>query len=294
MTEIIRLASEELEIEVWTLGARLNGVWFQGIGSLVDGAESEDEARGAKKYNGAVVGPVANRIAGGRAQIDDRLCRFEMNDGGKTTLHSGARGVHSHDWLVFDATKDRLILNLSLADGVGGFPGNRTLSAEYVLRGNELHVNFTASSDAPTWMNLALHPYWRFGESGRAGARLSVNAEFYLPVDADKIPTGERSNVTDTVFDLREIGVPSPDTDHNFCLKPMMSGPSARIEGDLGVGMEVSTTAPGLQVYSGKKTGIALEPQHWPNAMHQPSFPSIVLRPGQTYQQSTTYRFMKL
>lgn len=294
MTEIIRLASGDLEVEVWTLGARLNGVWFQGIGSLVDGAASEDEARGAKKYNGAVVGPVANRISGARARIDGRICRFEANEGGKTTLHSGARGVHSHDWVVFDADKDRLILNLSLADGVGGFPGNRKLSAEYALRGNELHVSFTATSDAPTWMNLALHPYWRFGENGRKGARLSVNAEFYLPIDADKVPTGERGNVKDTIFDLREIGAPSPDIDHNFCLKPMMSGPSARIEGNLGVGMEMMTTAPGLQVYTGKTIGIALEPQHWPNAMHQPDFPSIMLGPGQTYQQSTTYRLTKL
>ncbi|MEO0918868.1 MAG: galactose mutarotase, partial [Pseudomonadota bacterium] len=209
MTEIIRLGTGDLEIEVWTLGARLNGVWFQGVGPLVDGATNEDEARGAKKYNGAVVGPVANRIAGGKASIDGRTHTFERNEKGITTLHSGSTGVHAQEWEVLRRTADRLVMQLVLPDGLGGFPATRSLQADYHVGATGFTTVFTATTDAPTWMNLALHPYWRLSHGGRDNMKMAIAADRYTPVDKDQIPLGTEEDVDRTLFDLRALGVPS-------------------------------------------------------------------------------------
>ena len=286
MNDIIRLGSGDLLIEVWTLGARLNGVWFQGSDNLTAGSDTEADALGEKKYNGAIVGPVANRIAKGQASIAGRDCTFELNENGITSLHSGADGVHAQYWDVLEQTSDSAILTLKLPDGIGGFPGNRTLVVEYSVNGDALTVSFRATTDMPTWMNLALHPYWSLG-GGRADLTLQVDADHYTPVDEDKIPTGEIAGVDGTIFDLRNLSAPSPEIDHNFVL---------HLEGQIVLAaerlrMDVETEAPGVQIYSGKEIGIAIEPQHFPDAMHHEDFPSIELRPGSTYRQNSTYRF---
>lgn len=293
MSDVIRLACGSVELEVWTLGARLNGVWFDDIGNLTDGSETPDEALGPKKYNGAVVGPVANRIDGAQAEIDGRSCRFEANERGRTTLHAGATGVHAREWTVEALDRTFLSMSLALPDGDGGFPGNRTLTCGYELLDDGFRVQFAAKTDAATWVNLALHPYWTLGLKGRAGQRLSVNADRYLPVDEYQIPTGEVADVSGTIFDLRSIAAPSFDIDHNFCLNAD-EGPAVVVESDAGIRMAVTTDAPGLQVFTGKDIGIAIEPQHWPDAMHHAQFPSIELRPGETYRQNSTYRFSRL
>ena len=290
MTEMIKLGSGDLEVEVWTLGARLNGVWFRGETDLVAGSSSEEEASTTGNFKGAVVGPVANRIAGGRASIDGRDFEFERNEKGITTLHSGATGVHALKWDVLERTADSLILNLKLADGFGGFPGNRTLVAEYGVSDDALTVAFRATTDAPTWMNLALHPYWSLGV-GRAGLRLQIEADRYTPVDADKIPTGEIAPVAGTPFDLRQLAAPSTGIDHNFAFDQPVGRVTLASDAHR---LEIETDAPGLQIYTGREIGIAIEPQHWPDAMHHPAFPSIELRPGTTYSQISTYRFSTL
>ncbi|MEO0944272.1 MAG: galactose mutarotase [Pseudomonadota bacterium] len=298
MNEIVTLQSDRLKVEIWTLGARLNGVWFDGIGSLVDGAATEEEARGNKKYNGAVVGPVANRIADGRAHYfdlehGDTQLEFEKNENGSTTLHSGSTGTHAQVWDIVEQTENTLTLRLELPDGTGGFPGNRTLMAEYSVHGHAFGAVFQASSDKPTWINLALHPYWRLATAGRDGSRLSVSAYGYLPVDETKIPTGRVEPVTGTKFDLSELTEPSTEIDHNYCLYPQpLNEPRMRLEGDLGIAMDVVTNAPGVQIYTGKAIGIAIEPQLWPDAMHHANFPSILHRPGDF--QSSSYLFSRI
>lgn len=284
---MIHLGTGALRIEIWPLGARLNGVSFDGIGPLVDGASTRDEALTTKKFNGAVAGPVANRIGGGRAEIDGQVHFFERNEGDMTTLHSGADGVHAHDWTVDTQNDDRIRLTLHLADGLGGFPGNRNLIAEYAVSNDTMTVSFSATTDAPTLINLALHPYWCNGTRGRDGLELKVNADQYLPVSNHKIPFGHPLSVDDTTFDLRDAKVPPTNIDHNYCLP---GGNAARLLSDK-VAMDIETDAPGLQVFTGKAIGIALEPQHWPDAPHHTNFPSILLRPGETYRQTSHYRF---
>lgn len=293
MNDIVNLKSGELEIEVWTLGARLNNVTFQGLGNLVDGASTVEDALGARKYNGAVVGPVANRIAGGTATMGTRQCTFETNEAEKTTLHSGTTGIHARDWTI-EAQNDRfLTLSLDLENGDGGFPGNRRLKVTYEVIDTALRVHFEAETDAPTWINMALHPYWTLGQSGRAGQRLSVNADRYTPVDDDKIPTGEIADVTGTQFDLRTIAVPSFEIDHNFCLNHD-DAPAVVVESDADIRMAITTDAPGMQIFTGKEIGIAIEPQHWPDSMHHADFPSITLQPGDRYRQTSIYQFSRL
>lgn len=290
--ELHKIGNDRLQIEISPLGARLNAVRFDGLDGLVDGASTREEALGAKQYHGAVVGPVANRIADATAQIDGRTCNFERNERGITTLHSGSTGVHARDWTMEAKDPTFVAFSLDLADGDGGFPANRELVARFEVQGDLLHVGFEAETDAPTWINLALHPYWTLGQDGRAGQRLMVNADTYLPVTEAQIPTGEIAPVAGTHFDLRKLGLPSTEIDHNYCLK-MGDGAAVVVKTDR-LRMEVETDAPGVQIFTGKALGIAIEPQHWPDAMHHENFPSIRLEPGQRYRQESTYRFTRL
>jgi aldose 1-epimerase len=291
MNTIATLAAGPLKIETWALGARLNGVWFQDQGNLTEGSASLDEALGPKKYNGAVVGPVANRIAGGKATLAGVAHTFETNENGISTLHSGTDGLHAQTWDIRARTETSVTFAVTLPAGLGGFPGNRTCLATYDLTETTLGLTFEAVTDAPTWMNLALHPYWRLSEQGRTGMRIAVGADTYLPVDDTKIPTGDQASVDSTIFDLRQLAKASGEIDHNLCLTP--GDAAVTLTGDDGLRLEITTDAPGVQIYSGKPFGIAVEPQHWPDAMHHPSFPSIVLRPGQTYRQRSTYTFSR-
>ena len=287
-----RIGTKRLQIEVCDLGARLNSVTFDGLAGLVFGSANREEALGAKKFNGAVVGPVANRIAGCEGEIGGQRYKFERNETDMTTLHSGISGIHAQDWTLNTIDDTFISLSLSLADGVGGFPGNRLLTSIYEVSGDSLSVRFEATSDAATWANLALHPYWTLGQNGRAGQRISVNADSYLPINAYKIPTGKIASVAGTQFDLRALGLPSFEIDHNFCLSGD-AGPSVVLESDTGLRLEVKTDAPGVQVFTGKPIGIAIEPQHWPDAMHHPTFPGIELHRGEIYRQNSTYRFSR-
>lgn len=287
---VFSISSDELQLELCPIGARLQTVRFDGSANLVDSASDEDELRGQKKYNGAVVGPVANRIAGASASLDGKTYHFEANENGKTCLHAGATGVHLQTW---EAEQKQLgiTFTLALSDGFGGFPGNRRLEARYCVAGSAFSVEFLATTDAPTWVNLALHPYWSLAV-GRSALDLAVKAEQYTPVDADKIPLGHLDPVDGSKFDLRELGTPSAEIDHNFDIRDQTEPQVTLSSRDIR--LDIETDAPGVQVYSGKEIGIAIEPQHWPDAMHHPTFPTVELRPGETYRQFSTYRFTRV
>lgn len=290
--EIYSIGNDLLKVEISPLGARLNAVTFDGIEGLLDGAMTRAEALGEKQFHGPVCGPVANRIEHGTASLDGKDFSFERNEHGITTLHSGAAGVHAKDWTVHNHDENRIVLFLDLEDSEGGFPGNRSLSACFEVFENTLSVRFEAATDAPTWINLALHPYWTLARAGRDRQKVQVPCTHYLPLTSDKIPTGEIAEVAGTHFDLRALALPSPLIDANYCREPVF-GPAAVVESD-DLRLEVETDAPGIQIFTQKPYGIAIEPQHWPDAMHHPHFPSIRLDPGQTYAQNSTYRFTRL
>jgi aldose 1-epimerase len=291
MSEIVTLRSGKLEVEVWTLGARLHAVRFDGSPNLLDSAANEAETLGEKKFHGATVGPVANRIAGASASIDGTDYAFEANERDITTLHSGSTGVHAIDWSIAAQNDTSVFLETTLKDGLGGFPGNRTLKANFDIIEGELHVSYYASTDAQTWINLALHPYWSLGKTA-SDLLLFVDADRYTPVDAVQIPTGEIASVDGTPFDLRTLAKPSTEIDHNYVLNA--GDPADVILATDDYQLDITTDAPGVQIFTGKPFGFAIEPQHFPDAMHHANFPSIALKPDEAYAQSSVYRFTRL
>lgn len=305
--EAIRIRAGVLTARVLTIGAILQEVRLEGMGhSLTLGSARLADYEGPMGYFGAIVGPVANRIGGARAVIAGREYRFAENEPGRT-LHSGPEGTHAQVWQVDAATDAAVTLSLALPDGQGGFPGNRRIVARYeVLPPATLRLTITARTDADTLMNPAQHSYWNLdGSPHWRGHRLRIAADHVLPVDAGLLPRGSVVPAGGTPMDFRReraLREGAPPLDTNFCLSEGSVGlrEVAWLTGATGVGMVLATTAPGLQVYDGRAAirpghepheGIALEPQHWPDAPNHPRFPSIALAGGEVFSQITEWRF---
>jgi aldose 1-epimerase len=304
--EAIVLRGGGLTARLLTRGVTLQGLWRDGTAhSLTPGLPDIAGYEAATSYLGALVGPVANRIGGAAAVLDGQTHRFPANEGGVTTLHSGD-GIHARIWRLDELGESSATFSLDLAHGNGGFPGNRRLTARYALPGNsDMRLDLTASTDRPTWINLAQHSYWNLdGTAQWRGHRLRVAADHWLPVDALGIPTGEIRPAA-AEMDLRtprDLVPGAPALDHTFCLAPARRALTevAELTGFSGLRMRLATTEPGLQVYDGRAPirpgggayeGLALEPQGWPDAPNRPGFPSVVLRPGATYHQTSVWTF---
>ena len=307
----IRIGSADLAVTILTFGAALQDVRLTGSPhSLTLGGPDMAAYEGPMGYFGTIVGPVANRIAGAQAWIGGRLYRFPSNEG-TTLLHGGATGTQTRVWSIDDATATSVRLSLTLEDGDDGFPGRRHITADYSVAASTLTLRLSATTDAPTLMNLASHSYWTLnGSPATLGHRLTVAADAYLPTDAANIPTGEQRPVSGT-FDLRQPRRidGTEGYDHNFCLSPAPRALTdvVTVAGDR-LSMTLATTEPGLQIYDGRGIGtgtfaghggapygafaaLALEPQRWPDAPNHPGFPPVTLDPGETYAQETQWRF---
>ncbi|WP_245297080.1 MULTISPECIES: aldose epimerase family protein [Rhodomicrobium] len=272
-------------------------------------------------YFGAVVGRFANRIADGRFSIDGIAYQADRNFLGKHALHGGASGIGRQLWTLADAGADFVTMTCRARDGEMGFPGNLDVTCTYALKdAGRLVVELTATTDAPTVCNLAHHSYFNLDDGGRTDVLnhiMQIEAEAYLPVDGELIPTGEVIPVAGTEYDFRaprpvRRGEPHRPYDHNFCLAPVRGAlqRAVTVEGARsGIAMEVWTTEPGVQFYDGPgiaagltgldgvgyapHSALCLEPQIWPDAPHRPYFPQALLRPGERYAQTTEYRFRK-
>lgn len=307
MVEAIGLRAGALSARVLTLGAILQEVRLDGVAhSLTLGSERVADYEGVMGYFGAIVGPVANRIGGARAVIGGKECRFAENEPGRT-LHSGPEGTHAKLWQIEENTGAAVTLALAMPDGQGGFPGKRRIVARYeVLPPSTLRLTITAQTDADTLMNPAQHSYWNLdGSAHWRGHRLRIAAGHVLPVDAGLLPRGSVAPVGGSPMDFRrerQLREGAPALDTNFCLSegPVELREVAWLTGASGVTMALATTAPGLQVYDGRAAirpgygpyeGIAMEPQHWPDAPNHPRFPSIALAAGEVFSQTTEWRF---
>ncbi len=304
--DLIRLTGGGTVAQVLTWGATLQDLRIDGVDhGLVLGSEDFAAYLGPLRYAGAVVGPVANRIAGGTAALDGQRYEFERNENGVTTLHGGHIGTDARLWSVQEVSDSACTLTLHLTDGEAGFPGNRDLTARYALDGDgALGITLSAVTDAPTWINLASHGYWTVtGRDGLSDQMLQIGATRYLPVDTHLIP-GAPAPVAGTRYDFRYARPVVRDgdalLDHNFCLD---AAPALSLSG-YGIRLTVTTDAPGLQIYEaahldapgghdgrhyGAHAGLAIEPQHWPNSPNIPDFPSIRLDPGAIYRQVSRY-----
>jgi aldose 1-epimerase len=271
-------------------------------------------------YLGAIVGRCANRIRGGRCEIDGRPHQLDRNERGITHLHGGSDGFSRRLWTVKRHSQTAVDLELRSADGDQGYPGNLVASCSYALLPDcRLRLSMTAVTDRTTLVNLAGHAYFNL-EQGRSilDHTLQIEAAHYTPVDDDLIPDGRIEAVDGTCFDFRRpvtIGqrrhLSSIGYDHNFAVSGTARESPSRVatlvapSGDLA--MELSTTEPGLQFYDGQKltgsgsdgslafgplSGCCLEPQRFPDAIHHPHFAQSLLRPGERYRQVTEYRFL--
>lgn len=312
----IDIRSPQLSARILTLGAILSDVRLAGLDRpLTLGSPDLAAYEGPLVSFGSIMGPVVNRIKGAQAQIAGRLHRFEATTKSGATLHSGATGIQSQVWTVAEVTSDAVTLTLCLPDGLGGFPGQREITATYRVSGATLTLQINATSDAATLWNIANHAYWALDDCvGFGGHQLQVLANSYLQAGEDLLPTGVLAPLAGSDVDLRKPLSLSGDAqqffDFNFCTStarvPLRD--VAVLRSASGLTMTMASTECGLQVYDGGTIdgagfathhgpayapydGIALEAQSWPGATDNPAFPSIEYAPGQPYAQTTSWRF---
>jgi aldose 1-epimerase len=271
-------------------------------------------------FFGALVGRYGNRIKLGKFTLDGHAYSLPINNA-PNSLHGGSAGFHTRVWAA-DAASNSLTLSYVSPAGEEGYPGTLTVTVTYTLTDdNVLRLDYLATTDQPTVLNLTNHSYFNLGYGQVAdilGHELHLAADRYTPVDATQIPTGELAPVAGTPMDFQtphaigaRIGQVPGGYDHNWVLADQ---PQARpalaatvYEPTSGRTLAVYTTQPGVQFYAGnslngkltghggvvygKHAGLALETQHFPDSPNHPSFPSTVLRPGETFRSTTEYRF---
>ncbi|SDG91737.1 aldose epimerase family protein [Nonomuraea jiangxiensis] len=298
--ERVELASGRLRAEVLTYGAVVRSLEVSGV-NVVLGLDTLEDYLTRSRYFGAVVGRYGNRIAGGRFVLDGVEFRLPVNNG-PNSLHGGTEGFDGKVWTIADRSGSSVTLTLTSPDGDQGYPGKLTASVTYTLAEDTLRIDYAAETDAPTVVNLTNHSYFNLAGGGDVLDHVvQMEAEHYLPVDDDKIPTGELAPVKGTPFDFTEphaVGERYAGAyDHCFVL----DGIARVTAGDLT--MEVTTTEPGVQFYAGGMldgtatpygpfAGLCLETQHFPDSPNQPQFPTTVLRPGERRTSTTSYRFI--
>lgn len=279
-------------------------------------------------FFGALIGRYGNRIAKGTFTLDGKTYNLQLNDG-PNTLHGGTDGFFSKVWDATQVDAQKLELSYISKDGEAGYPGTLNVKVVYTLKDdNALQIDYTATTDKATVVNLTNHAYFNLngeGDSTILNHELMIDANAYTPVDSTLIPTGKLTPVAGTAFDFNKakaIGKSIDENDqqlkygkgydHNFALTHHDGKtPVAKVTSPVtGITLEVYTVEPGLQFYSGNfltgadhdgkggkayphRSAFCLETQHFPDAPNHANFASTVLKPGETYQTSTTYKFVK-
>jgi aldose 1-epimerase len=296
---------------------------------VVLGFDKLDDYVTRRTFFGAVVGRYGNRIANGRFTLDGKAYQLATNNG-PNHLHGGVKGFDKLLWNAESFDRDGnsgVVYTLTSPDGDEGYPGTLKVRITYTLTtASELSVEYDATTDQPTPINLTQHSFFNLaGEGGGdiLGHRLTIEADRFTPVDKTLIPTGELAPVAGTPFDFRQatpIGARiaadheqlrnGTGYDHNWVLNRTQAGlvPAAHLEDPAsGRTLDVSTTEPGMQFYSGnfldgtvtgksghvykQRDGLCLETQHFPDSPNHSNFPSPILRPGERYQSKTVFAF---
>lgn len=318
---LVTLSDGAMSVELLPYGAAIRSIRLPDRdGKIVDvclGYDTADEYARHDACLGGTIGRCANRIGGAEFSIDGVTYPLTANEG-KNQLHGGLVGFHKK-WWSDTIEGNRAVFTLDSPDGEEGYPGNLHVEVTYTLSGGVLTVDYCARSDRDTVVNLTNHAYFNLAghDAGRVDDhRLTVRAESYTPAGSDNVPTGVIAPVEGTPLDLRHgawVGETADEAffaatrgfDHNLVLTG--GGEAAELWCPrTGIGMALSTTLPGVQVYSagfltersgkggavyGQRHAVCLEPQIFPDAVHHENFPSPILRAGQEYRQTISYRF---
>jgi len=325
-----------LMMKVLTMGGIVRELWVPSKnGNLIDvvlGFDSIEEYENNPGYLGTIVGRYANRIAYGRFDIDGVRYQLALNDGGgkrPNALHGGVKGFNKRVWKAcaqITPQGPKITLKLKSHDGEEGYPGNIDVTVIYTLTNkNEWKIEYFAKTDKPTIVNLTQHTYFNLDGRGKIyDQKILVNAEKYTPVNENLIPTGMIAKVEGTPYDLRkektfeeaiqnlcaaEKNLKGFDT--NYVIDEYdskMEKLAAKVVSTKnGIIMEVYTTHPGVQLYTGnylpgfpgkygqiynEHTGFCLETQHFPDSPNQKNFPTTTLRQNDIYNYETTFKFL--
>jgi aldose 1-epimerase len=321
--------SKGMTAAITNYGGRIVGIWVPdkngkmrdvvvGLGSVKD-YQSPNDA-----FFGALIGRYGDRIGHAKFKLDGKQYTLFANNG-PNTLHGGKKGFSAQVWDAKQSGDSVLQLSYLSKDMEEGFPGNLNVQVTYTLTNdNELKIDYKATTDKKTVVNLTNHAYFNLNGEGSGVINnhvLQINADKYTPVDSTLIPTGKIEPVAGTAFDFRNptpIGAHINDSseqlkfgkgyDHNFVLNGSGMKKAATITGDQsGIVLTVYTDQPGIQFYGGNfmqgqnrfkegakdehRTAFCLETQHFPDSPNQPSFPSTVLEPGKEFHSTTIYKF---
>jgi aldose 1-epimerase len=303
----IRLANDRIALEILPLGATLHSFRVRqpdgGWRNIVLGRP--DITATDPSYYGSTVGRLANRVGGSRFTLDGVEYRLAANEG-DNQLHGGPDGFSEQVWDVVETGDEQAVLRLTSPDGDQGYPGTLDVTAAFSLLDSGAQVVYTATTDAPTVVNLTTHPYFILGDGTVEDHVVTAPTTGYTPTREDLIPTGEILPTDGTPLDLREGRVLGEviagavaqglarkgGIDQNFAIGGTGMREHVRVAGPSGLTLVVRSDAPGLQLYSGEhlgRTGLAIEPQGYPDAPNHPAFPPVGLLPGETYTATTQW-----
>ena len=332
--DIYTLKDQKIEVQIMNYGGEVLSIQVPDrTGKVADVVLGFDNPSGYYENNhsksasffGPIVGRYANRIAQAKFSLDGKEYTLTKNNG-DNTLHGGPGGFHNRMW-TGKIIPDGVELKYLSKDGEEGYPGDLSVTVRYTLDGNDLKIEYSATTDKPTVLNLTNHSYFNLSGQGNGtilGEELKLNASRFTPVDSGLIPTGELKSVVGTPFDFlkphavgerinaddEQLRLGHAGYDHNFVIDGGGKGLTEAAEvydPASGRVLQVLTTEPGLQFYTSNfldgsikgKGGVAyprnaalcLETQHFPDSPNHPAFPSTVLRPGEKFHSTTIFRF---
>lgn len=324
------LSAGDITMQVTNFGARVVSLYtpdrFGKMADIVLGRGSLEEYVHPKgeRFLGACVGPVANRIGTASFALDGVVYETPKNDNSVNTLHGGFLGVDNLVWDVVSVDDRSITLHLLHPDGLEGYPGNLDMTMTYSLtEDNQFCITYKATTDKATPVNFSNHPFFNLGGPSVEDYLMMVNAGSFVPIDSLSIPTGEILPVEGTPFDFRtehrigdRIGEDNEQLknargyDHNWCLSRKgnsLETACTVYDPSSGREVEVLTDQKGIQIYTGNffdgsdndrhsrpmsyRGSIALEAQAYPDSPNKDNFTDVTLRPGQTYTQTTAYKF---
>lgn len=328
--KLFTLRDGPIEVRIMTYGARIVSIAVPDrngkVADVVLGYASLEPYLGPKDpYFGAIVGRYANRIANGEITVDGKTYHLSRNEG-NNTLHGGKVGFSARVWNAHEIPHG-VEMDLTSDNGDQGFPGTVHVRVRYTLEGHSLKIHYFASTDQDTVINLTNHSYFNLAGAGEGtvlGELLTIPADSFTPVNAQQIPTGKIEPVAGTPFDFRKptpIGARIHDNDEQlkygfdgYDLNWVLNGKQGEmheaarlVDPANGRVLTVSTTQPGVQVYTGnhldgsihgidgrlylKYGAIVFETQHFPDSPHHPNFPSTELKPGHPFESTTVFVF---